>query len=250
MNNENLIGCSTYCCMDLALEDALESLSQRTHIVEILSDANHNLFYHVDVCHSFDLYYTVHSPCSDINIASVNEPIRQGSIQVLKEISSICDDIGAKTLVIHPGFVDFPNFKDRSHSALVKSLHELAELQPEREVRLAIENMGYWDVCHFRGPALLSLIDALDLGFVLDVGHAYLSGCLDAFLEQAKPVHVHLHDNSGLLDEHSACGSCSIDFRHVLDNIPADATTIVEVTNLDDAEESLRYLGRLMNLEG
>ncbi|HJJ87733.1 MAG TPA: sugar phosphate isomerase/epimerase, partial [Methanocorpusculum sp.] len=70
------------------------------------------------------------------------------------------------------------------------------------------------------------------------VGHANLNSALDLFLD-AKPEHVHLHDNHGVWDEHAALGSGDIDFSKVM---MLDAVGIIECMEYEAVLESLEYL--------
>ncbi|MEA5037019.1 MAG: sugar phosphate isomerase/epimerase [Methanocorpusculum sp.] len=239
----NEIGISTNCVMDLPLEDALDTLEPLTHLVEIQCDANHSLFRHASVLDKFDLRYTIHAPTADGNIAEPFEPIRRASLHVLRETAEIADLAGAEKLVIHPGFCLDPGDKGASFSALHKSIQELGDLQEEFSVRLVMENLGSLDCCHFQTPELVRELRAAGLGLTLDVGHANLTGTLDAFLRE-KPDHMHLHDNKGSSDEHAACGTGSVDFAKI-QTAAGDATLILEVLRLDDVKPSLDYLASL-----
>lgn len=239
------VGASTYCFMDRSLGEALETLAGAVPLVEILSDSSHSLFSCADVCASFDLRYTVHAPTTDLNIAAPNEVMRRASVQVLADLAAICDDIGAERLVIHPGICMDPADWAASEASLLSSLRDLSRLQEDASVTFAIENMGSWPCCHFRDIGLLPLLEELGLGFTLDVGHAYLTGSLDAFLREGRPVHLHLHDNHGTMDEHASCGSGCIDFSAVRSAVPPSATVVIEVPDPAAVGESLAYLERV-----
>jgi sugar phosphate isomerase/epimerase len=236
------IGASTYCLMHRTLGDALETLSQETGLVEVLSDSLHSLFFCSEVCASFDLGYTVHAPTADLNIAIEDERMRRASIGVLEDLAGACDRIGASVLVVHPGVCMDPHLMKASERALYRSLADLSRLQEECAVTIAVENMGSWPCCHFRDTSLLPVLDDLGLGFVLDVGHAHLNGNLGAFLRDGTPVHLHLHDNRGTMDEHAACGSGTIDFSAVLAAAPPSATMVIEVQDAGAVRPSLAYL--------
>ena len=231
--------------MDKSLEEALELISSRTDLAEILADGPHSLFGTEETCHSFDLRYTVHAPVADINIASDNEHMRRAAIRVLEDLSSVCDRIGATRLVIHPGHIWGEEMRDAAARALDRSLDDLATLQREVDVRLAIENMGAWDICFFREPEFLGRLSALELGFTLDVGHAHVNSNLEAFLREGGAIHVHLHDNCGNRDAHLGCGEGSIDFSRVMPALPRGATKVIEPISFDRYERSLEYLRSL-----
>ncbi|HJJ30745.1 MAG TPA: sugar phosphate isomerase/epimerase [Methanocorpusculum sp.] len=237
----NTIGISANCCMDKNLSDALESLSARTDFVEILSGGRHSLFDFEETAASYSLRYSIHCPVSDGNIAEPNEKIRAASVEVIAELAEIADRINAEVLVLHPGYCLEKAFFSASETALLRSIDELGKLQEEYTVRFTMENMGSLDCLHFRFPAFLDVVRDAGLGFCLDVGHAFLNGALDEFL-QKHPDHLHLHDNDGVSDLHGACGSGKIDFSKVLS---CDAETgVIECMNWENTEKSLEYLSR------
>jgi sugar phosphate isomerase/epimerase len=239
----NDVGISTNCVMDLPLESALDTLGPLTNLVEIQCDAHHSLFRHASVLERFDLRYTIHAPTSDGNIAEPFEPIRRASIEVIRDTAVIADQAGAEKLVIHPGFCLDPADREASFSALQTSIRDLGILQETFSVRFVMENLGSMDCCFFQSPELVRELRAAGLGLTLDVGHANLTGTLDAFLQE-KPDHLHLHDNRGICDEHAACGTGTVDFAKILPEI-GDATIILEVLRLEDVVPSLEYLAYL-----
>lgn len=244
MNGTTEFGCSTYTCMDLPLAEALEKIREKTSVIEILSDGPHDLFHHLDACSSVDARFSVHMP-NDINLASTNERIRTLGLQVIDELLGICDLLNAEILVVHPGYCAWTQTREESHAAFLRSLGNFARIQEEHDVRIAIENLGSWDCCHFRTPDAIASIHEKGLGFVLDVGHANLNGNLPEFLGNASPAHVHLHDNGGISDDHAACGTGIIDFAKLLPQLPDDVSCILEVKTLDAYSESVRYLSGL-----
>ncbi|MDD3092090.1 MAG: sugar phosphate isomerase/epimerase family protein [Methanoregulaceae archaeon] len=238
------LGCSTWCLMDMGLFEALEILSERTDTIEILSDARHDLLYESESCASFNLSYTVHSPTTDINIASCRETLRNASIDLLQEVCQKAGEIGARCVVVHPGFSPWLEMHDKSYDALRRSLVDLAVVQEEHGVPVAIENMGSWEVCHFRNPSVLPVLEEAGLSFCLDIGHAHINGVLDDFLALATPDHIHLHDNRGSFDDHGALGTGTMDLEHIIPRLPRNSCWIMEVKAIDDFDESMRYMER------
>ncbi|MDD5144201.1 sugar phosphate isomerase/epimerase family protein [Methanoregula sp.] len=238
---------STFCCMDRPLEAALETLAPRTGHVEIIADGPHDILADPGVCSSYTCSYSVHAPTSEINIASVNERMRQSSVAVLGDMMAACAGIGARHLVVHPGYAAYEQVRDRSFASLLRSLDELSRLQEELGVCTCVENMGAWECCHFQTPAVLPELQSRGLGFVLDCGHARLNGNLDAFLATGQCCHVHLHDNGGTNDDHDACGSGTINFPSILDQLPGYATLVIETRELAAADHSLVYLSSSKN---
>lgn len=238
---------STFCCMDHPLDRALDILVPRTGHVEIVADGPHDFLPDPALCSRYSCSYSVHAPTSEINIASVNERMRISSLEVLDEVMAACASIGARHLVIHPGYAAYEQVRDRSYTSLTRSLDDLARLQEEHGIIACIENMGGWECCHFRTPEFLPQLTSRGLGFALDCGHARLNGNLDAFLAAGRCCHVHLHDNGGTSDDHAACGSGSTDFHRVLALLPRTATRVIETRYLADADRSISYLSILHN---
>jgi len=172
-------GCSTFCCMDLPLPEALALIRERTDRIEIVSEGFHDLFRYHEACHAVDARYSVHAPLSDINLASTNDRIRAAGLGVIDELAGICDSIHATTLVVHPGYFPWANMQGLSREALLLSLDAIPAIQREHDVR--IENMGAWECLHFRQPDLLQELERRDIGFVLDVGHASINHALEEF---------------------------------------------------------------------
>ncbi|MDD1691006.1 MAG: sugar phosphate isomerase/epimerase [Methanoregula sp.] len=240
---------SSFCCMDYPLEEALGILAPRTGHVEIVADGYHDLLTDSAPCSWFMCSYSVHAPTSEINIASMNERMRRSSVAVLDDVMKICARIGAANLVVHPGYAPYEQVRDRSYASLLRSLDDLVRLQEEHGVRACVENMGGWECCHFRTPEFLPELTSRGLGFTLDCGHARLNNNLDEFLATGDYCHVHLHDNGGTNDDHNSCGSGTIDFARVMEQIPRKATLVIETRELAAADQSIAYLTSVMKGE-
>jgi sugar phosphate isomerase/epimerase len=127
---------------------------------------------------------------------------------------------------------------------LDQSLAELAPLQEELGIRLAVENMPKSEWLFFNKPDL----DLHDMGLVLDVGHANTCGTLLEFLSHPALTHIHLHDNSGKGDEHLALGQGCIDLQPVLETIKEkNISAALEQKTEKAVFESLQILKKLMS---
>jgi sugar phosphate isomerase/epimerase len=156
-------GCSTFCCTDLPLRKTLEQIRAQTRRIEILSEGLHDLLTYSDVCTGIAADFSVHAPCSEINLAGLNVRMRNAGLQVIDDLCVICDAIRATTLVVHPGYSAWNSCKWRSFVALFRSLDALAAIQQEHDVRIGIGNMGAWDCCHFKRPDLVQELQQRDL---------------------------------------------------------------------------------------
>ncbi|MDI9632885.1 MAG: sugar phosphate isomerase/epimerase [Methanolinea sp.] len=236
-----MIGISTFCLHDRPLESALEELSSRTGLVEIMDDGLHRLE-SAELLESFPFRYMFHAPCRSINIASIHEPIRKASVEVIGNAFDIASEVGAN-VVVHPGYFAWKQERERALSQMKRSLRELSVRASERSIAFFVENMGNWDYFFLREPSELELLDGI--GLALDVGHAHLNRCLPGFLE-ARISHVHLHDNDGKEDAHLAVGRGTIDFHPVLRAIRRDAAVpVLEVASLEGTDESIRALAKM-----
>jgi sugar phosphate isomerase/epimerase len=211
---EMKLAVSTWAYLNLPLEQALERISKITSRAEILCESRHNLFRpeNLDVASSFQLKYSVHGMIADINIASIYPEFREASVNLHKRAITASAAIGAELYIIHPGYTPWSFCWRDAMLCLDQSLSEIAPLQEELGIRLAVENMPKSDWLFFNKPD----IDLHELGLVLDIGHANTCGTIEEFLNHPALTHIHLHDNSGEGDEHLALGQGEIDLLPIL----------------------------------
>ncbi|NLB00676.1 MAG: sugar phosphate isomerase/epimerase [Methanomicrobiales archaeon] len=233
-----MFGVSTYCLNHEPLSTALEKLAPITDCVEIMDDGLHFLT-SAEPLESYSYRYFIHAPSRGVNIASLLEPIRRASVEVLTQAFTVAAEVGAD-VVIHPGYYAWSAERDPAVERFRQSLAELTLAADELSVTFFVENMGNWEYFFLRTCDDLPLIDGI--GFVLDVGHANLNGCLDCFL--AHPAaHFHLHDNDGTDDTHSPVGTGTIDFSAVMKAVrQSGVTPIVEVETFDGVVASISAL--------
>lgn len=66
---------------------------------------NNNL--DTELLKSFNLKYSIHSPTTDINLASLNRTIQKASISEIKNSIKIANELDADIVVVHPGGFSF-----------------------------------------------------------------------------------------------------------------------------------------------
>jgi sugar phosphate isomerase/epimerase len=236
-----MFGISTFCLHDLSLPKALEQLIPITDYIEIMDEGLHYLE-SAEPLMSYSARFTIHAPSRGTNIASLLEPIRRASIEVIRQCFLIAADVNAG-VVVHPGYFAWAKEREKAEATLVTSLSDLTALGEEHSVPFYIENMGNWDYFFLKTPDELILIG--DTPFALDVGHAHQNLCLPEFL-QFPAAHYHLHDNNGKEDSHVAVGKGSIDFGPVMKAIRKNRVTpVIEVATLEGVHESIRNLTRI-----
>ncbi len=236
-----MVGISTCCVMDKPLAEALDTLAALTDLIEIMDEGPHFIT-DTSLLESYTQDFTIHAPFHGMNIASVFEPIRKASVQVMADCFTVAAAIGAP-VVMHPGYFAWEPERADSDRQFRVSLRELSAAAAEYSVEFWFENMGDMNYFNLRTPADLPLIG--DTGFTLDTGHAHLNGCLSEFL--ATPFrHMHIHDNKGRADTHSAVGEGTIDFRPVMAALRrSHATAVIELRSFAGAESSLLVLDAL-----
>lgn len=234
-------GVSTICMMDSPLDAALETISGITDTIEVMDDGPHFLTIS-EPLESFSTKFSLHAPSRGVNLASLLEPIRRASIEVMDQVFAIAAEVNAP-VVIHPGYYAWVSERDRAESCLRQSLNELTRLANERGIRFFVENMGNWEYFFLKTPDEIELIGSC--GFTFDVGHANQNHCVEKFLE-CQIDHVHLHDNHGDVDAHLAIGEGTIEFPRVLEKIKESGINpVLEVTTFEGVLESMRALERM-----
>ncbi|TAJ43899.1 sugar phosphate isomerase/epimerase family protein [Methanofollis fontis] len=235
-----MYGISTYALHTLPLGNALDMISEVTRYAEVMDDGCHFLS-DAEPLQSHSLRYTIHAPSRSVNIASTLEPIRQASVEVIDACFAIAAEVNAG-VVIHPGYCAWQTERERSRGQLMRSIADLAAMAEERSIQFSVENMA-WEYFFLLTPDELPLPEGA--GFALDVGHAHIMGCLPAFLQE-RIDHIHLHDNDGTNDTHSAVGAGTIDFVPVMDAVRKNGITpVVEVGSIEGALESIIVLDQI-----
>ena len=230
---------STHCLHSIPLDAALETLAPHTNYVEIMDDGPHFMA-DAGTLLSYSYKYSIHAPARGVNLASVLEPIRRAAVEVIRDTFSIAAEVGAP-VVIHPGYCAWEYERDLACKNLRTSLAQIRSDAAEYGVTYYVENMGNWGYFYLQTPADIGLLDGAL--FCLDVGHANECGNLPEFLD-IPFSHIHLHDNNGKHDTHSAIGDGTIDFQTVMNKIRENniAHPVIEVETFEGALASLATL--------
>lgn len=230
-----IFGISTFCLHDRPLPEALETLGRATGVIEVMDEGLHRLE-NAETLVSYSLKYSIHAPSRGTNLASLLEPIRRASVEVMADCFRIAGEVNAP-VVLHPGYFAWEEERKKAGCQLMRSLDELHVHAKEYSVEFFVENMGDWEYFLLKTPCELPLIG--NTPFALDVGHAHQNHCLNEFL-QCPAGHFHLHDNDGTSDSHSAVGEGTIDFGAVMPVVrKAGIVPVIEVATLSGALQSI-----------
>ena len=203
---------------------------------------------------SLDMTYTVHCPFADINIASPSKPMLNASLKRLKQSMAFASQLNAELWVLHPGLFTgiSPFYPGQEWKQNIQSIQSLAETAREYDLRIAIENVPKKYGAIMKTPQdFTRLYDEtkLEIGIVLDVGHANLENQTDPFLTQLpdKIAHFHLSDNTGEVDQHLGIGYGKIDWQDFTAKIRhIDFKGIAMVESVFNVEESFSKLKQLL----
>jgi sugar phosphate isomerase/epimerase len=244
------IGIATDVYDHLPLAEALDRLAVHTTLAEIYSGDRHDLLVAGNrrAAIASGMRFTVHGPFEDLVPGSLHERERRHAVDEHRRHLEAAAEIGALCYAVHPDIIERVGSRDpRVVVALGRTIEDLAELQREYGVRVVLENMPGVGHSHFVAPGDL---DLGELGFLLDTGHAAISGVLHEFLfaPGLDLTHVHLHDNRGPADAHDPhlpIGRGVVAVSDVLDVARVrHATVILELLDEVAVDESLEYLQR------
>jgi sugar phosphate isomerase/epimerase len=236
-----MFGISTFCLHADPLDTALEKISRVTDYIEVMDEGLHYLD-SAEPLLGYSKKFSIHVPCRGTNIASLLEPIRKASVEVIGQCMTIAAEVNA-TLVVHPGYFAWAEERKKAEQQLHISLDDLSRMGKEYSVPFFIENMGNWDYFLLKTQGELGLLG--DIPLALDVGHAHQNHCLLEFLS-FPAGHYHLHDNNSKEDSHVAVGEGTIDFGPVMKTVKKNnITPVIEVATFDGVLKSIDALSRI-----
>ena len=245
-------------CTQFAVEDPmeiLEKVSEHFSHWEIFSEWKHDVISlsgsFMETMSRYDMSYSVHAPITDINIAALNDRVRENAVSEMVTTIEHASRMGVKTVTIHPGVYSMvlSDVRDRSVSLSKMSMRTIEKASAEHGVIAAIENMPSFPILMGQtADQLLDIIDGTDLGICFDIGHANTVGDISEFVDKFKDriANIHIHDNNGDRDAHMTIGDGNIDFIPILRKLSGYAGNyIIESKDLNSAIESKRRLERL-----
>ena len=202
-----------------------------------------------DIIGTMDLEITVHGPFSDLNPASLVDPIWEETVRQISQ----CVELSAEftdVVVVHPGLLSplGNQMPDRAWEKNVEALRAMADHAKDYGVRICLENMPNMEKLLCRTPGeLFGMVESAgrdNLGVTFDAGHAHTMRNTAEFLKSKDRIsHVHIHDNRGVKDEHLALGDGTVDWDLVLGKLKDfDGVLVVEGRNLEEGKRSLQFL--------
>ena len=168
----------------------------------------------------------IHMPVKDIDISSYDEYDRVKSVREIEKTIMTAFWLNAETVIVHPGG-NYENKNDllKKIETSIKSLQEIVEFSKKWGIKIALENRlpGILGDNITDLKTILEKIPSNQLGICLDTGHYHINKCLneqsgvdfgEEFHVLGKDViHIHIHDNDGVRDQHLLPGDGKIDWN-------------------------------------
>lgn len=199
---------------------------------------------------------TVHAPFFDLSLGAFDPLVQAVTEQRLVQALQAAARLEAHLMVIHPGYDRwrYPRLAPAWCTNASAALERLVPLAERYDCRLALEN-----IYEETPESLLTVVDRLNspwLGHCFDIGHWQIFGKIpqEDWLNVILPrlIHLHLHDNRGVNDDHLPIGDGQIDFSPLLNHIAAFPTTLsitLEARDPADLRRSLANLSKLATME-
>jgi len=194
--------------------------------------------------------YHLHGPFLDLSYYSFDHLIEEVVRKRISDTCDICERVKPDHLVMHLNCPAY--FCQAEHaSAWVAAATDLWKPYLDRLAKTGthtvFENVMEPDPTS--ATAFLKALEDWDVGFCLDVGHAYAftSGEPAPWVREMGDLitHFHIHDNAGDDDSHMAPGRGSIDFNELYSLIKKhcpDSVLSMEVdTGSDEILNALRF---------
>lgn len=249
------VSCTEFSAYDFT--EVINEVAKQFDHWEIFAEAEHRLKnvegIFAQMKDNYKLSYSIHAPISDINIASINERIREDSVmEILATVESAINlEIG--TITVHPGITPMavPYMEEKAIVAAKKSLRSLDRITQQYGITIALENMPAFPFMLGRtAEELKELFDGTDLRMCFDIGHANTTEEIDNIIDAFKDrfANIHIHDNNGDADSHMVIGEGNIDFEKVISKLKGyRGNFIIESKSFQDGVESQERLRSLLS---
>lgn len=218
-------------------------------IIEILCEGPQwprNLLLHdkseFEVFQSYEIDVFIHSPTIDLNPASLNQGIRDETLNQLKETIDLAVEIGANAITTHPGLIHRyeTRVKDIGRQYSIETLTSANEYGNERGIIFSVENMPN-KYAYFCNNAEEHALITRECGScaTIDLGHANTSGDIKPFLDMKNICYYHLSDNNGDKDQHLILGEGNLDLE-LLNGIDKVILELDDYQNVLNSRKILR----------
>ncbi|MFH0862956.1 MAG: sugar phosphate isomerase/epimerase [Candidatus Altiarchaeota archaeon] len=166
-----------------------------------------------DVLTTYDLETTIHAPCHDLNISSLNPAAASCAAREVMKCLEVADLLGSKAVTFHPG--KFRYHKEKAYDSLKGNLRRLDAEAKDRSCLLCVENMAKEGSFLDSAKETVEALTGLDnVHVTLDIAHMLLGRHDPAgYVEKlgSKIVHAHISDFKAGQHAHLPIGQGSLD---------------------------------------
>lgn len=166
-----------------------------------------------------------------------------------KKSIEICRKYGGDFLVLHTNENLPDKIMDKVY--LEKRIQKLVELGKEKEVKVAIENVGIGKNMLYNQEEYIELIKKYNFDALIDIGHAIANNWdLDRIIIELKEniIAYHFHNNDGVRDLHNSIYNGVAEYNEILslikENTP-NANIVLEYSAVTPKKEVLETLVKL-----
>lgn len=207
-------------------------------MIELLAENQFN-FNTPEALRSFEVL--IHGPTVDLNIASINQGIREESIRQMKNTIDMANDVNAKAITVHPGKIGRNDERLRK-IAVEKAIESIGELVDYSDLTVSVENMPErFSFLANRVEELEQIREETGCMITIDTGHANTCENPEEFFELKDICYFHLNDNSGEKDQHLTLGEGTLD----LNLLKKVHKGIIELNNFDNILKSKNVIEKL-----
>lgn len=202
--------------------------------------------------------YLIHAPIADINLMSHNTGIRAEAQRQLIEAIRFTSEIQAKRMVFHVGGKPYMGLYDFEQGYIhgIAALEKVVQAAETYGVKLLMENdPNKFGLGAITVDACKRFLEAYPgrLGFLLDVGHAFMLGddAVESFCREFGSVlgGVHFSDNHRERDEHLGLGKGAMNVGETVKALKQanySGEAILEVKSEEDIASSVRCLNAFL----
>ena len=188
----------------------------------------------------------LHAPFNELFPAAIDPDARALAMRRFSEAAEIAAENGISRMVVHSGYVPFVYFKEWHRDRSVEFWEEFMADKPDDFI-IMIENV--LDDEPYMMAEIMERISNPNIRLCFDTGHALCVSKVPVseWLRVLAPYlgHLHIHNNDGQYDHHSALTEGLIDMESFLDDViklcSRDTTVTLETI---DGLSSVEWLGK------
>ena len=185
------------------------------------------------------LEVSIHAPTVDINIASLNEGIKNESLRQMRKCIDYAEKLNANAITLHAGKIgrNDPILRKQALELACESISELVDYA--KSVKISVENMPV------RKSFLGNKIEEIEMirnetgcGITIDIGHGNTTKNNEELLNLKNITYCHLNDNNGEKDQHLKLGEGTLD----LELLKKIRKGIIELNNFENILKSKKII--------